>query len=73
MSEPVTVSIKLSDLENLLDSAKICAEDLACEIANTYPQESREKYPSYQRKYENDMAQVKRLNACISMVKIQIT
>ena len=73
MSEPVKVSIKLGDLENLLDSAQICAEDLSIEIENRYPQESRAKYPSYQRKYDNDMSAVSRLTACVSMVKIQLT
>ena len=72
MSDQVKVSIKLADLENLLDAAKICAEDLACEIASTYPKENRDKYPSYQRKYENDMAVVDRAMACISMVNIQL-
>lgn len=70
--EPLTVTVKLSNLENLLDAAKICAEDLTVEIENTYPKASRDKYPSYQRKYENDMSAVDRLNACIATVKIEI-
>ena len=72
MGDPVKVSVKLSDLENLLDAAKICAEDLAIEIASNYPPESRNKYRAYQRKYDNDMAVVDRAIACISMINIQL-
>lgn len=68
MSQPVMREVRASDLENLLDAAQICAEDLSIEIAERY--QGRDKYPTLQRRYENDMAPVHRLQACIVAIKV---
>lgn len=70
MSEPVTIQLKLSDVENLLDAATVCAEDLSTELDERY--NLRDRVPTQQRRWENDMAYVNRLIACISTVKISI-
>lgn len=54
-------------LTELLAAANECAEDLATAMDHEYA--DRDTYPSYYRKYERDMAPVRRLRAAVARVR----
>lgn len=62
-----SVTIPTAALTELLAAAEECAGDLATALDHEYA--DRDTYPSYYRKYERDMAPVRRLRAAVARVR----
>ena len=69
LPEVPTVNIRSALLSDLLMLASECAEDLAVEIEDRYPQHMRKETPTYQRRYNRDIEVVERLEDVIRQVK----
>lgn len=59
MDDPVMVSIPMDMMRDIRDALRTCAEDLAIEVDARYPALERKKYPTYQRRWNNDMETVR--------------
>lgn len=60
-------AIPTADLAELIAAAEECAGDLAVYVQSEYP--TRDKHPDEQRRYERDMAPVRRLRAAVEKVR----
>lgn len=60
MDDPVMVSIPMDMMRDIRDALRTCAEDLKVELDDRYPEAQRDKYPTYQRRWDNDMEPVRR-------------
>lgn len=68
MADPLQMTVRMSDLDNLLDAAKECSEDLRHELNQRYV--GRAKSPTEMRRWKRDVACVDRLEACIATMRI---
>jgi len=62
MSDAVIVTLPKEDLEEISALLKEASEDISVDIAEKYPEDLREIYPTYRRRYERDMELVRRIN-----------
>jgi hypothetical protein len=70
MADPVMVQMPIELMREIRDALKVCAEDLEASLEAEYPTQSRLKYPSYLRRWQNDMDVVytaQKLRAAIDM------
>ncbi len=71
MSDVVYVQISLELMTEIRDTLNICAQDLEAELDNTYPQTLREQYPSYLRRWTNDMEAVRKAQMLVQAINMQ--
>jgi hypothetical protein len=64
---PVMRMVPVDDFDELIAAADECAEDLEAEISASYPMRLVHKVEG--RRYERDMAPVRRLRAAVARVR----
>ena len=52
---PIMVSCPLEVLREIKRTLRECAEDLKAACEAEYPKTDRDKYPTYERRYQRDM------------------
>ena len=65
--QPVTVQIELKDLENLIERAQRCAEDLVVEVERSSPGDD----PVVVRRRERDLIEARWLLSAIPALKVK--
>ena len=68
MGEPVRVEIDLELLNYIRVTLADTADDLKAHIDAKYPPDLRDKYPSYARRYKNEMEVVTDARYCLSQI-----
>ena len=71
MGEPLVVEMPLGLMLEIRDALRECGEDLECEVNARYPEKDRATYPSYQRKWDNEMGPVRRAEFLIQAIYSQ--
>lgn len=51
---PITIEVPLEELRQVLKSLRECGEDVIANADAQYPEDTRSKYPTEQRRYERD-------------------
>ena len=65
---PVKMAIDLDVLRYCRRTLQECAEDIQANLDAEYPKESREQYPSYQRRYDRDRSVVTDALYCVDQL-----
>ena len=55
MAEPEKIAIETEWLVRLESVLRSCSEDLRASLEVEYPKKMRDEYPTYARRYENDI------------------
>lgn len=71
MADPVMVTVPLELMLEIRDTLQECSEDLEAEIDARYPFESRQQYPTLQRRYTNDMEAPIRASHLVQAINMQ--
>ena len=71
MSEQVTVEMPLDLMVEIEKALDVCSQDLAVEVSDRYPEEQRAQYPSYARKWNNNMEPVRDAQKMVQSIRSQ--
>lgn len=58
MMKQVAVEVPLDLMIEIERALELCSQDLAMEVSDRYPEAQRAQYPSYARRWKNDMEPV---------------
>jgi hypothetical protein len=74
MVDPVLVQVPLNLLREIRAALNMCGKDLASELNDRYPEKQRETYPTYLRRWNNDMEPVRNTQQlCVAIDNLVLT
>ena len=71
MSDVVTVVMPLELMREIEKVLEQCSQDLAAEVSDRYPEEQRKQYPTYARRWKNDMEPVRQSEKMVQAIRSQ--
>ena len=71
MSDAVTVEMPLELMREIEKSLEECSQDLEAEVSERYPEAQRNQYPSYARRWGNDMEPVRQAQKMVQAIRSQ--